>query len=115
MLNANTRLAAYRTLMPGESNHALLSDVEGTWVDGSVEGVRFMANGYPAFMWRPGDQRVRVSVLTAASLPAHWARLDDFEGPDYRRILVPVRLSNDSIVVANLYAYIGVARAHLQG
>ncbi len=102
----STRFAAYGTLMPGQSNYALLSNVEGVWVDGTVQGTRFMANGYPAFKWRPGDARVPVSVLTSAALPEHWARLDDFEGPDYRRILVSVRLPNDTNLVAYLYEYI---------
>ena len=104
---ANTRLAAYGTLQPGESNHAMLADVPGTWVTGTVEGVRFIVNGYPAFVPRPRNGQVPVSVLTSSALPAHWARLDDFEGVDYRRILVPVTLASGGILVANLYEYIG--------
>jgi hypothetical protein len=46
-----------------------------------------------------------VDVLMADELPQHWARLDDFEGADYRRILVPARLPNGTILVANLYEY----------
>jgi gamma-glutamylcyclotransferase (GGCT)/AIG2-like uncharacterized protein YtfP len=103
----STRLAAYGTLMPGESNHALLADVHGTWVDGTVQGARFMAKGYPAFVWRQGTERVPVSVLTSAALPARWAWLDEFEGVDYRRILVPVSLSNGTTLVAYLYEYMG--------
>lgn len=66
--------------------------------------MRFIAKGYPAF--RPGNGAVPVSVLTSAALPAHWARLDEFEGADYRRILVPVTLATGAIVVAHLYSYI---------
>jgi gamma-glutamylcyclotransferase (GGCT)/AIG2-like uncharacterized protein YtfP len=103
----STRFAAYGTLMPGQSNHALLANVAGVWVDGTVQGERFMANGYPAFKWRPNHEQVPVSVLTSAALPEHWARLDDFEGVDYRRILVPVRLTNNGTnLVAYLYEYI---------
>src|SRR4030081_1566929 len=102
---ANTRLAVYGTLRPGESNHHLLDDVPGTWVEGTVQGVRFVANGYLAFILGAGD--VRVSVLTSDALPSHWARLDDFEGADYRRILVSVRLSSGAPLIANLYEYIG--------
>ena len=102
----DTRLAAYGTLAPGESNHAMLADVPGTWVAGTVQGVRFIANGYPAFVPRPGHDLVPVHVLTSTALPEHWARLDAFEGADYRRILVPVSLGSGALLVANLYEYI---------
>jgi gamma-glutamylcyclotransferase (GGCT)/AIG2-like uncharacterized protein YtfP len=102
-----TRLAAYGTLMPGESNHALLADVRGTWVAGTVRGVRFTADGFPAFHWRHGQGQVPVQVLTSAALPEQWRRLDDFEGEDYRRILVPVTLASSALQVANLYEYQG--------
>jgi gamma-glutamylcyclotransferase (GGCT)/AIG2-like uncharacterized protein YtfP len=102
-----TRLAAYGTLRPGESNHALLSEVAGTWLDGTVHGARFVAHGYPAFKWRQGDDQVPVSVLRSDVLPAHWPRLDEFEGPSYRRIPVPVRLPNATNLVACLYEYLG--------
>jgi gamma-glutamylcyclotransferase (GGCT)/AIG2-like uncharacterized protein YtfP len=98
----NTRLAAYGTLRPGESNFAMLADVEGIWVVGTVRGTRFVANGFPAFNWRASQEQVPVSVLTSAALAVDWARLDDFEGRGYCRILVPVRLPNRTTLVASL-------------
>ena len=83
----------------------MLDGVPGTWAEGIVHGVRFIAKGYPAFQTGIGE--VSVSVLTSPALPEHWPRLDEFEGRDYRRILVPVTLTSGEVVVANLYAYIG--------
>jgi gamma-glutamylcyclotransferase (GGCT)/AIG2-like uncharacterized protein YtfP len=83
----------------------MLAELGGAWVEGTVLGVRFMANGYPAF--KAGTDWVPVSVLTSAALPADWPRLDEFEGRDYRRILAPVRLFDGTNLVACLYEYIG--------
>jgi gamma-glutamylcyclotransferase (GGCT)/AIG2-like uncharacterized protein YtfP len=102
-----TRLAAYGTLRPGESNASVLADVPGVWLEGTVQGVRYEAHGYPAFTWQLGEDTVPVSVLTSAALPAHWSRLDAFEGRSYSRILVPIRLPNGHNLVAYLYEYIG--------
>jgi gamma-glutamylcyclotransferase (GGCT)/AIG2-like uncharacterized protein YtfP len=45
---------------------------------------------------------VEVHVFTSRDLPAHWQRLDDFEGSGYRR--VPVSVSGESGKVA-AYVY----------
>ncbi|HWK88411.1 MAG TPA: gamma-glutamylcyclotransferase [Longimicrobium sp.] len=107
-------LAVYGTLAPGRPNHHIVAPLAGTWTEGVVEGDLYAvgwgaAHGYPAFIPRPGGPAVPVSVLTAPMLASAWPELDDFEGPGYRRILVPVfspgppderRLHT----VANLYA-----------
>ena len=49
-------------------------------------------------------------VLESRGLPARWAELDRFEGDDYRRVLVPVRLRERPMVVADLYALRGADR-----
>lgn len=48
------------------------------------------ALGYPGFRPQVGGDAVKVRVLTAPSLATAWPALDRFEGPGYRRILVPV-------------------------
>jgi gamma-glutamylcyclotransferase (GGCT)/AIG2-like uncharacterized protein YtfP len=43
-------------------------------------------HGYPALILDPGGRRVDVDVFESADLPAHWLRLDAFEGAGYRRV-----------------------------
>lgn len=107
----STRLAAYGTLAPGRSNHHVVAPLGGSWEGGVVEGdlhpVGWGATqGFPAFRPRPGGDVVPVQVLTSSALAGDWARLDQFEGKAYRRILVPVFATGGRTVltVANLYA-----------
>ena len=112
LFDTSHTLAVYGTLAPGRPNHHVVAPLGGAWTNGVVEGdlhpVGWGATlGYPAFRPRAGGPAVAVHVLTAAGLASAWPDLDRFEGPGYRRILVPVfaaggdrRLST----VANLYA-----------
>lgn len=60
--------------------------------------------GYPALRWSADGAPVAAQMLASDELPAHWPRLDEFEGEQYLRILVPVRLAGGRVAVANLYA-----------
>jgi gamma-glutamylcyclotransferase (GGCT)/AIG2-like uncharacterized protein YtfP len=37
---------------------------------------------------------VEVQIFESADLPSHWPRLDDFEGPGYQRVVVPVETAD---------------------
>jgi gamma-glutamylcyclotransferase (GGCT)/AIG2-like uncharacterized protein YtfP len=107
-------LAVYGTLAPGRSNHHVVAPLGGEWTDGLVEGDLFAVGwgatlGYPAFRPRAGGPAVAVQVLTSPKLAAAWPDIDRFEGPEYRRILVPVFRPVPAgerrlYTVANLYA-----------
>ena len=107
-------LAVYGTLAPGQPNHHVVAPLGGEWTDGLIEGDLFptgwgAALGYPAFRPRVGGAAVAVQLLTAPLLATAWPALDRFEGPEYRRILVPVfrpGLADERrlYTVANLYA-----------
>ena len=103
------KLVIYGTLAPGEVNHHVIADLEGTWQDGVVRGelhhVGWGAEyGYPAMRWLPRtDNEIPVKLFTSSDLPAHWPRLDEFEGDGYRRVLVPVERDGAIIAVANIY------------
>jgi gamma-glutamylcyclotransferase (GGCT)/AIG2-like uncharacterized protein YtfP len=96
------RLAVYGTLAPGRSNHHVLDGLIGEWRKGTVRG-RLIADGwaategYPALFLDPQADTVEVQLFVSTDLPEHWERLDDFEGPGYRRTAVAVAIGSESI------------------
>ena len=90
------RLATYGSLAPGRPNHHQLGGLDGHWLEGKVYGTLVNAGwgsgwGYPALILDPDGSAIDVHVLESVDLPAHWSRLDDFEGPGYRRVVTTVR------------------------
>lgn len=110
---ASLRLAVYGSLAPGEVNHHAIADLPGTWEDVIVTGVLHAPapgspSPFPVLRWRAGGPPVAARLFVSDALPAHWGRLDEFEGSAYRRILVPVHSERgDMLAVANLYADAG--------
>jgi gamma-glutamylcyclotransferase (GGCT)/AIG2-like uncharacterized protein YtfP len=108
--DADTHQAVYGTLAPGCPNHPQVSQLAGEWHIGySVTGRLVRSGwaadaGYPALAWSPTGGNVPVQLLVSVELPRQWERLDEFEGPDYLRILVPVHAGGGVATVANLYA-----------
>jgi gamma-glutamylcyclotransferase (GGCT)/AIG2-like uncharacterized protein YtfP len=98
----NTRLASYGTLRPNESNHSLVSEIDGKWIPGTIIGDLTERHGYPVFTWNVSGGKVPVEILISKDWCIHWDRLDEFEGAEYERILVPVETA-DGIVICNLY------------
>ena len=47
--------------------------------------------GYPALVLQADGPAIDVEVFESADLPDHWARLDDFEGDGYQRVVTTVR------------------------
>ncbi len=107
---ASWNLASYGSLAPGEVNHHMVAECEGTWSEGYVRGDLEHTgwgaeHGFPVLTWRAEGKRVKVKLLRSNELPYEWDNLDEFEGNDYRRILVPVENPRRKIIaVANLYA-----------
>lgn len=110
MIHSKHALAVYGSLAPGRQNHHQLSALSGTWrtgltVTGHLEDRGWGAGiGYPALVWSASGPPVAVQLFVSDELPAHWARLDAFEGDDYARIVVPVRDGDEVVALANLYA-----------
>ena len=102
------RLAAYGTLAPGRSNHHQLAGLAGAWRPGTVLGHHVASGwgatlGFPALSLADDGDPVAVMVFESADLPAHWPRLDAFEGDAYRRTEVTVA-TDAGPVTAWIYA-----------
>jgi gamma-glutamylcyclotransferase (GGCT)/AIG2-like uncharacterized protein YtfP len=96
------KLAVYGTLAPGHPNHDQLAGLVGTWQPCELRG-RIDTRVHRVFTWDPRGAAVPAMLFTSDGLPEHWWRLDEFEGPDYRRILVPVFADGAFLTVANVY------------
>jgi len=48
--------------------------------------------GFPALILDPDGSAINVHLFESVELPAHWSRLDDFEGPGYRRVVTTVHM-----------------------
>lgn len=102
-----SRLVVYGTLRPGEGNHHLVV-ARGVWEPATLLGVLGSWAGYPMFTptssgefdvdRRNDGDEVPADLLTSTDLPAHHARLDEFEGDAYRRDLVVVQTAAGAVV-----------------
>lgn len=106
------RLFVYGTLAPGRPNAHVLAPLGGTWQRGTVRGQLLpdgwgAAAGYPALVPDISGEEVAGLLFTAAELPAHWARIDAFEGPGYVRVPIAVVLEDGTSVEAFVYALSG--------
>jgi gamma-glutamylcyclotransferase (GGCT)/AIG2-like uncharacterized protein YtfP len=102
------RLAVYGSLAPGKKNYHMMAGMEGSWrgavLRGSLLNEGWGAGlGFPGFLWDGTQTPVAAQVFSSADLLQHWQRLDEFEGPEYRRILVPVEIEGVEIAVCNVY------------
>ena len=110
-MSIDHHLATYGSLSPGQCNHHELAGLSGEWRTGMVTG-RLIEKGwgadlgYPAIILTEDGDPVPVNLFVSTDLPDHWARLDDFEGDGYRRVVVTVRTGAGS-VEAWIYADAG--------
>jgi gamma-glutamylcyclotransferase (GGCT)/AIG2-like uncharacterized protein YtfP len=110
----DTRLATYGTLAPGRPNHDQLTGLSGRWLVGHVRGTLAQAGwgaelGYPGLILDAHGPLVEVDVFESSALPQHWHRLDEFEGPGYRRVAIEVTTA-DGALAASIYVLADTAR-----
>jgi gamma-glutamylcyclotransferase (GGCT)/AIG2-like uncharacterized protein YtfP len=104
-------LIVYGSLAPGESNHAEVKDIKGTWQRGIIKG-KLEKEGWAAGMGYYGfrhtlveeQEIIKAYVLFSDELVSHWQRLDEFEGNEYKRVLAKIELENGEVAVGFIYA-----------
>ena len=109
---SSCRFAVYGTLAPGRPNHHQLSGLSGRWLEGTVRGQLLQAGwgaelGYPGIVLDLDGPTVGVQLFESSDLADHWTRVDEFEGPGYRRTVTAV-----STAEGNLLASIYVLALH---
>lgn len=110
---AQTRLATYGTLAPGQVNHHVMDGMHGRWMTGHVRGTLIAEgwgadHGCPGIIPDPAGSEVAVHIFESADLPQHWTRLDAFEGAEYQRQTVEAA-TPDGPKRVSIY---GLARQH---
>jgi gamma-glutamylcyclotransferase (GGCT)/AIG2-like uncharacterized protein YtfP len=103
------RLFIYGTLAPGRPNAHVLADIPGNWQPATVTGKLIQQGwgatlGYPGIVLDDGTDIVEGFVFSSDALEAHWARLDEFEGAGYERVLTSAKLEGGTDVPAYIYA-----------
>jgi gamma-glutamylcyclotransferase (GGCT)/AIG2-like uncharacterized protein YtfP len=103
------RLFVYGTLAPGRPNEHILNDIEGLWEEGSVKGTLHQEGwgaemGYPGISLEIEREEVIGVLFSSYELFKKWDELDKFEGEEYQRIITKVKLTNEKVVDAYIYA-----------
>jgi gamma-glutamylcyclotransferase (GGCT)/AIG2-like uncharacterized protein YtfP len=114
------RLFVYGSLAPGRPNEHVLASLPGEWQPATVTGTQRQegwgaALGYPGIVLNPQGAEVPGFVFTSEQLPEHWARLDEFEGSGYERVLTIARLNNGTVVDVYIYQLSGNPSASTAG
>ena len=104
-------LIVYGTLAPNAPNHSVIEHIKGTWHKGIVRGKLEKEGwgaetGYWGFKQTPENEQeaIKAFVLFSNELATNWDYIDDFEGHEYKRILVPFELENGDKSVGFIYA-----------
>lgn len=92
------QIACYGTLLPGQPNSEILEKYNGSWYDGIVRGEIKHSNGLPYFKWKTTGDDIPVKIFESLAVSENISDLDRFEGKEYRRIWIPVKIENYFII-----------------
>jgi hypothetical protein len=101
--NPETRLVVYGSLAPGGVNAFMLAGLVGEWHPCRIRGRMGAYLGFKSFRYDPQGPEHPAWLLESADLPRIIPELDDFEGEEYERRIIPARVSG-RWVMAQVYA-----------
>jgi len=101
--NPEEKLIVYGSLVPGGLYHFLLADLPGTWEQCVIQGRMGECWGFRTFHYDVAGPEHSAWLLTSPALPGIFPELDDFEGEEYERVIIPARV-NGAWVRAQIYA-----------
>jgi len=91
------RLIVYGSLAPGEVNNFLCAGLGGTWERCIIRGRMGQRYGFKAFTWDPEGEEHSAWLFTSPALPEKFPELDDFEGGEYRRSIIPAQVGGRTV------------------
>ena len=102
------RLFIYGSLQPGGPNEHVMAAIGGEWQAASITGrlVEFgwgAEIGYPGLVIDDAGDEISGFVFASSNLQQSWPELDEFEGPQYQRVLARVTQSSGDAVDAFVY------------
>jgi hypothetical protein len=96
------RLVIYGSLAPGGSNNFMFTGVDGNWHKCVIKGRMGRWRGFKSFRYDPQGQEYEAWLFESPVLPQMFPDLDDFEGEEYKRTVIPARIG-DHLVLAQIY------------
>jgi hypothetical protein len=100
--NPEEKLIVYGSLAPGETNHFLLAGLRGEWYRCLICGHMGQYSGFKSFRYDPQGPEHPAWLLESSDIPRVILDLDDFEGEEYERIIIPAQV-NGRCVMAQVY------------
>ncbi len=85
-----------------------MNSMDGQWQAASVRGKRYDTgwgadNKHPGFIPNKTGDVIKGLVFISDDLPAHWNRLDTFEGKDYQRVSIQATLETGECLHVQIY------------
>ena len=102
MDSPDTKLILYGSLAPGGVNAFMLAGLVGEWRPCRIRGRMGSFRGFKSCRYDPQGPEHPAWLFSSADLPRIIPELDDFEGEEYERRIIPARI-NGRWVMAQVY------------